>query len=185
MTTMPRMFGFRSLALAVLLVSPPTAAAAPGQDASAQREAEVQVEAVTQVSENLPSANVSIDVTVRESVGGATKSRDVHLTVAEGQFGRIRSQVERVPLDRPAESFQLFVDASPRLLQDGRIYIELSLQIGIPDPSTDPANGRVKLSITDSLTVILEEGEPMVVAQSADTLTDLKVEVEVTATVLR
>ena len=40
-------------------------------------------------------------------------------------------------------------------------------------------------SINESLTVVLEDGKPLVISQSADPATDRKVKVEVKATILR
>ncbi|HAK56315.1 MAG: hypothetical protein QF463_08505 [Vicinamibacterales bacterium] len=159
-----------------LLVSAPLSSA-PEQE----QEVEIGPTAVRE----FPTENIRLDVTINEIVGEVTTSRDIHMTVAEGRTGRIRSRANHIIPNRPTQSLPLAVDATPQLVENGKIFVELSLEISVLDPGTDEAEGQMVVSIADSLAVILEPGEPMVVAQSADTLSDLKVEVEVTASVQR
>jgi hypothetical protein len=157
------------LALVTLLLGLPARAATPQED---------QAAGDTATAVETPMANISIDVTLTEILGDTTKSRAVHLTVAEGRAGRIRSHVDH-------EMLPLFVDATPRRLENGKILVELSLQISVLNPRALEDESKVRVSITDSLTVLLDEDQPMIVARSADTFSDLEVEVEVTASVQR
>jgi hypothetical protein len=48
-----------------------------------------------------------------------------------------------------------------------------------------PENDRTTPNINESLSVILEDGKPMLISQSADPIGDRKVKVEVKATILK
>ena len=165
------------IALALLVAAPLAPSAVQAQEQA------VKIEPTA--AREFPSENIRLDVTIREIVGDVTTPREIHMTVAEGRTGRIRSRATHTIPNRQAQSLPLAVDATPQLVENGRILVELSLEISVPDPGTDEAEGQVVVSIADSLAVILQAGEPMIVARSADTISDLKVEVEVTATVLR
>jgi hypothetical protein len=81
----------------------------------------------------------------------------------------------------------LNVDASPTLLADGKIRLAINLQYDWPAPAeTNSARGTVvSTSLHDQLMMILENGKPMIVAQSADPIGERQVTVEVKATILR
>jgi hypothetical protein len=142
--------------------------------------------------------NIKIDFTITDQRGSAAAiKRTLTLMVADERTGSIRSQsnvfqVGDVPLN---------VDASPSVLNDGKIRLGFNLQYDWPAPlegqapGQDPNNPRVdrplargtviKTALHDSVTLILESGKPMIAAQSADPIGDRQVTVEVKATVLR
>jgi len=130
-------------------------------------------------------SNIRVEVTITETQGDETKTRTVRVTVAEGSTGQIRSIYQKGPddsADLPGRNFPLFVDVTPHRRADGKILLELSLELTIPDRSNDSLRDRVQ--VAESMDVFVESGVPMLISESADPLSDLKVTVEATATVL-
>jgi hypothetical protein len=129
--------------------------------------------------------NVKVDLTLTDQRGGATPiKRTVTVLAADGYTGSIRTQSEVVGV---GGGVPLNVDASPTLLADGKIRLGINLQYGFPAPVEQNATrGSVtSTSLHDQLMMIMENGKPMIVAQSADPIGDRQVTVEVKATVLR
>jgi hypothetical protein len=144
--------------------------------------------------------NVRIEVTLTEQQGTSTTSKTVMLTTGNGQWGKLRSQVFRSGTG-PAP---LNLDARPVVLKDGRISVSMTVEYS-PDASgplasltrNDPGvsvtaeNGKAttigtgQTHFDQSLTVVLQDGQPLLVTQSADAVSDRKVTVQVTATVLK
>ena len=201
----------RVLVLAVLfaatvpvLAQPPASTPAPGQPARIEQPAPAPVARTP--APPAPAAprregqpvNIKIDFTITDQRGSAAAiKRTLTLMVADERTGSIRSQssvfqIGDVPLN---------VDASPSVLNDGKIRLGFNLQydwpapLEGPSPGQDPLNPRaerpltrgtvIKTALHDSVTLILESGKPMVAAQSADPIGDRQVTVEVKATVLR
>jgi hypothetical protein len=131
--------------------------------------------------------NVKIDFTITDQRGGAPAiKRTLTLLVADERTGSIRTQSQVVQVG----TVPLNVDASPTVLSDGKIRLGFNLQYDWPAPlegnPQPPVRGTVvSTSLHDQMSVILENGKPMVAAQSADPIGDRQVTVEVKATVLR
>jgi hypothetical protein len=128
--------------------------------------------------------NIKVDLTLTDQRAGAQPiKRTITVLAADGYTGSIRTssqvvQVGVVPLN---------VDASPTLIADGKIRLQLGLQYDWPAPA-EAAGARgtvVSTSLHDQLMMILENGKGMIVAQSADPVGDRQVTVEVKATILR
>jgi hypothetical protein len=136
--------------------------------------------------------NVKIDFTITDQrAGAAAIKRMLTLIVADDRTGSIRSQSSVYQMgDVP-----LNVDASPTLLNDGKIRLGFNLQYDWPalpeGQSTNAQQGQMprgtvlKTTLHDSVTLILENGKPMIAAQSADPIGDRQVTVELKATVLK
>jgi hypothetical protein len=136
--------------------------------------------------------NVKIDFIISDQRGGAAAiKRMLTLIVADERTGSIRSQSSVYQMgDVP-----LNVDASPTLLNDGKIRLGFNLQYDWPVLSEGQGpNGQqgqmprgtvLKTTLHDSVTLILENGKPMIAAQSADPIGDRQVTVELKATVLK
>jgi len=154
------------------------------------------------VTRNQP-LNVRLDIAINDqSVGGAPVQKTISLIAADGFGGRVRSTgtltqeyiqsgmqtPEGKPLVgvRPVGEVQLNVDANVRFLDQDRIRAMITLEYtpGASEPL--PASSAVTRSpLNQSVTVILQNGKPLVITQAADPLSDRKITVEVTATVLR
>ena len=82
----------------------------------------------------------------------------------------------------------LNVDATPTLLSDGRIKLQLTLSYDWPGPSDAPTGGGPRvttMTLQDSVSLILTDGKSMIAAQSADPVGDRQVTVEVKATIMK
>jgi hypothetical protein len=132
--------------------------------------------AVPKPDMNFP-VNIKVDLTITEAgAGTAPTTKTLSLLTAENSFGRIRTSTTSV------STGQLNVDARPRIHVKTKILLELTVEYR-PGMSPDAKNPAPELS--ESLRVLLDDGKPLVVSQSADPNSDRKVTLEVKATVLR
>jgi hypothetical protein len=149
-----------------------------------------------------PSTNIRIDATVIESRGEqVTGKKVVSVTVVDGETGAVRSS-QRVPVPQPVAkegtntpvttfsyvSAPLNMDARAKLQEDGRVRVSLTLDYrGAADAQTTDNREAPTLNegIRQTVTVLLDPGKPLVVAQSADAVGDRRVALEVKATVLK
>jgi hypothetical protein len=136
-----------------------------------------------------PLVSVRIDVKVIDERGGQPAiTKAVSLTVADRQNGWFRSSAEAPgrsndPMPSAFRMVPLNVDASPHV--DGsHIRLGLGVEYNFVDASAD-AKPYPKLEIKQRLNLVLDDGKMMRVAQSADPLSDRRVSLEVTATILR
>jgi hypothetical protein len=149
--------------------------------------------------------NIKIDVTITDqrAAGATPLKKTVSVVTADNMSGFIRTtaiyrngNIGPVPLN---------VDTSPALLPDGKIRLRLNLQYDLPTsvPGADPSEGAVapppgdsarralppdpvyKTQIQENLSLVVENGKPVIAAQSADPIGDRQVTIEVKATVLR
>ena len=138
-------------------------------------------------------ANIRLDVTITDQrATGQPTTKTVSLTLADRFGGRVRTMADvPVQMKTPGggmnfatRSVVLNVDAKPELTRDGRIRAEMTLEYRPTgnEPSTDEPS---ITTISESFTVVLDDGKPLVVSQSADPNTDRRVRVEVKATVLK
>jgi hypothetical protein len=132
--------------------------------------------------------NVQIELTLTDQIGtNPAEKKTVSMIASSGSWGKIRSTGNSRPAGETPVIVQLDVDARPFVSVDGPIQLELTLNYSPPAaqmPDMDNARAR-RTSINQSLTVILQNGKPLVVSQAADPVNDRKVLVEVKATVLK
>ena len=121
--------------------------------------------------------NISIEISITENVGSAEPVRKiVKVLVADGMVGRIRNRG-----GFGATFGELNVDARPRIVEKERILTALTVEYSPRRPEPDnPVSG-----LHESLSVLLQNGQPLTVAQSADPNADRTVTLEVKATILR
>jgi hypothetical protein len=141
--------------------------------------------------------NVKVEVTITEQRGKSAPNRKL-LTIiaADGFRNAIRSQETFFP---PME-VPLNVDVTPNILTElgkntGKIRLILNLEYDLPGFAGGPeprktATGEwerttLKSAVRENLIMILDDGKPLVAAQSADPVSDRQVTVEVRATVLK
>ncbi|HEY2149980.1 MAG TPA: hypothetical protein VGH34_04180 [Vicinamibacterales bacterium] len=135
------------------------------------------------------AVNVQIEFTITDQREGTPPvKRTITVIAADGYTGQIRAQSDLLLRG----SVPLNVDATPELLSnDGRIRLGFNLQYDWVAPpgvtrETDGGVGTIaKTSIRDSVSLILENGKPIIAAQSADPIDARKVTVEVKATILK
>jgi hypothetical protein len=180
-----------AVALATLMARPMFAQQTPPPG----RQTTVNVEPVQPPrAPGLPvvSANVKLDLTIVDTYTGAPTKKMVSMLILNGSNGMIRTSNilagSRVGLN---------VDAAAMIHQGGLITVRLTFEYtpaqtfsgqseaaekerqGLSQPTSRPAE------IHESLTVLLQDGKPLLVSQSADPATDRKVTVEVVASILK
>ncbi len=125
--------------------------------------------------EERSSQNVRVELSLTDTLTAESSTKKtVTMLIADGQGGSIRSAAN--------SGIQLNVDAGPRVRADGRIYLTLSIQY-LPDVPTSAS--RTPANLIESLSVIVTDGKPLLVSQSADPKSDRKVTVEVTTTIVK
>jgi hypothetical protein len=134
------------------------------------------------------SVNIRIDLTISDEGGPAAPVKKlVSMTVADYEFGQIRSNATIAGIGE----VPLHVDARPTTTPDGKIRVQLTINYnltegsGVRTPVKENAVNPWKTEIREQLGVILENGKPLIVSQSADPIGDRRVTVEVKATILR
>jgi hypothetical protein len=148
----------------------------------------------------LPSipANVKLELTITDTYTGTPVKKTISMLILNGQNGMIRTSNRLAT----GHVVGLNVDAAAMIQQGGLITVRVTFEY-TPAQMT-PAGGNVqtddvaraqaeqKLSpraqpaeLHESLSVILQDGKPLLVSQSADPTTDRKVTVELMATVLK
>jgi hypothetical protein len=133
--------------------------------------------------------NVRVDVTITDQgrAGAPSLKKTVSIVTGDGMGGRIRSSANYssigvVPLN---------VDADTELIAGDKIRVRVNLQYDLPgsvagQPAEVAGAGSLRVTqIQENLSLILENGKPLVAAQSADPVGDRQVTIEVKATVLR
>jgi hypothetical protein len=129
-------------------------------------------------------ANVRLELTIADQRGTATPvNKTVTLVLADRLSGRIRTSGD-VRTPQGYRSVTLNVDATPTLLRDGRVQVNVTLEFR-PTVSEGSTVEDTPTSISEYVNVILEDGKPLIVSQSADPHTDRKVRVELKATILK
>jgi len=123
--------------------------------------------------------NVRIDVIVIEEGGGEPMTRkETSLILADRRSGSVRSAAAVKTADRFGNpQGQLSVDARPWVESDGRIRTQVTL-----DYMSQPyfsSWGRLKFE------PLLESGRALVAAQTSSAISDRRVRVELTATILK
>jgi hypothetical protein len=127
--------------------------------------------------------NVRLDLTITDQIGSAAPvQKVVSLLIADQGSGMIRSEGQLPGYG----AVQLHVDGEVRLSQGDKIRARVGLNYDLIDPKAKSAEAQSqRTQIRESLSVILENGKPTVISQSADPVTDRKVTVEVEATIVK
>lgn len=184
---MPKVFTL--CVVMVLAASPAFAQAKPAEKTPEQFRAEISaLQARLSESKTLAEAqavNIRLDLTITDQRGDAPViSKTVSMTVADRHNGRIRTQGDvRTPTGfRPVV---LNVDCQASIIpREARARVMLTIEYR-PVAAEAENERSTTPNINESITVILDDGKPMVISQSADPVTDRKVKVEAKITLLR
>jgi hypothetical protein len=140
-----------------------------------------------------PGPNVRVEITITDQNGSNTPVKKTLSVIAADRFnGAVRSKVI-VALPGPEgaavkslryEELPLNVDVKTEVMDNGLIRIQLSLHYETYNDSRE-SGAAVRSVVTGNQTMMLENGKPLVVSQSADAATDRKVTLELKATILR
>ena len=135
--------------------------------------------------------NVKLDFTITDLLGtGEPAKRTVSLIVADRSGGSIRSSGNNIRA-------MLNVDATPQILSNGNIKVQVGLEYNPRQPSTTrpvvktatgetvdvPTEGGSTLN--QRAAIVLVPGRPLMLSQAADPLSDRKITVEVRAEILK
>jgi len=128
------------------------------------------------------STNVRLDMKISDTFTGQAVIKEVTMIIQSGSNGRIRTE----KMANQRHRVNLNVDASTTAYVNGVVRVSVTFEYS-PAPSDtaagDPASPPPQLN--ESIVVILQDGKPMIVSQSADPMTARKVTVELTATILK
>jgi hypothetical protein len=145
-------------------------------------------------------SNVQIELTISDQTGsGPVEKKIVSMIAASGTWGKIRAAgVARPNAATGNVPVGLNVDARPFVMAEGIVQVELTVGYNPLSPQSleayDPqTTGRAGMppsqvrptELNQSLTVVLQNGKPLIVSQAADPVSDRKIIVEVKATVLK
>ena len=133
------------------------------------------------------NTNVKIELTITDQrAEGPAVVKTVTATIVDRSPARIRtSGAVQTPMG--LRDVVLNVDATPTLVTVNNVAkMRVSMSIEYRPVARESDTDRTTTpTINEQLTVVLEDGKPLVISQSADPATDRKVKVEVKATILR
>jgi hypothetical protein len=153
--------------------APPPPPAPPGPPRREGQPINVKVELnISEEGGGNPPVRKTISAVVGDSFSGYVRENAFTTTPSAGAFNRV------VPLN---------LDAYPVILANGKIRLTCTIQYNAGGASatssaTDPRSGT---DIKQNLVLILDSGKSLVVSQATDPVSDRRVTVEVTATILR
>jgi hypothetical protein len=130
-------------------------------------------------------ANIRLDLAITDTYGGSPLKKTVTMLIRSGQNSRIRTSNNLAGWE-----VKLNVDAtvrSHRVTPNGPSFIEAQVTFEYT-PAQQPAFEGARTppaQLHESIDVVLLDGKPLVVSQSADPATDRRVTVELTATLQR
>jgi hypothetical protein len=137
--------------------------------------------------------NVRIELTITDQAGtDAPVKKTLSVIAADRHNGSVRSKVTvavpgpegpAIKVSRHVE-LPLNVDVKPEVMENGLIRLWLILNYETTNASRETGTA-VHSNVTGNQTVMLENGKPLIVSQSADAATDRKVTLELKATILR
>lgn len=129
--------------------------------------------------------NIKLDLTITDQSGpGAAGKRTVSMILADGHHGSIRSS-GRVVVAGDSYPVGLNLDAQPTIRNDNKIRLMLTLEYQ-PKPENENArSGEGRSALTERLTLMVENGKPIVISQAADPTSDRRISAELTATIMR
>jgi hypothetical protein len=153
-------------------------------------------EIVSKPSAITTGPNIRMDITITDQAGSEPPvKKTLSVIAADHGSGSIRSTVTvAVPTYPPGpdakissfERLPLNVDVKPEVTRNGQIRVQLILNYETYYFATKSSGiPAVRSVVTANQWVMLENGKPMTVSQSADAATDRKVSIELTATILK
>jgi hypothetical protein len=131
--------------------------------------------------------NVKVELNITEEGGGAAPvKKTVSAVVADSYSGYVRESGFTSTPNSPPRVVPLNLDAYPVILTNGKIRLTCSIQYNAASPPPTSATADVRSTdIKQNLVLVLESGKSLVVSQATDPVSDRRVTVEVTATILR
>jgi hypothetical protein len=184
---------FRILTVMLLVATPAIAQQKPVPEKVKTSDEKQPPEKSTKDRESIPvkapapegmPVNIRIELTITDQRGETTPiTKTVSMIASDRSWSRIRTSGDvRTPMGfRPVI---LNVDARPVLTKDNRAPVELTIEYRPVAAEADTEKSTTP-NVNESLAVILEDGKPMLISQSADPVTDRKVKVEAKVSILK
>lgn len=195
-----------TLAIALLALAVPVSAQQTSVASGGTGQGQAQGRGTTQAGSTAQAAqgrgftrtgqavNIRLDLSITDQTGaGQPMKKSITMLLADQSSGRVRSSgTVHQPVEQgagqvflPRYNVELNVDAQVALLEDSKMSAMITLEY---TPGAAPVSGPETLRpspLNQSVTVILQNGKPLVITQAADPLSDRKITVEVVATILR
>jgi hypothetical protein len=127
-----------------------------------------------------PMANIKLDLTITDTYSDTPTKKTATLIIQAGNSGNIRTA--NVLGDFPV---RLNIDAQARLVEPGLIYAGVNFEYTPAPDAVVPASRTRPAELREAVNVLLQDGKPLLVSQSADPATNRRVTVELVATLLR
>lgn len=131
---------------------------------------------------NLPmlaaTTNIQLELTLTDTLGGTPVTKTVAMVILNGSDGQIRTA-------SPGSDYILNVDAMANAYQNGLIGVKVTFYFQPPPSIAEGKPSQRAPSLNESLTVVVSDGKPLIVSQSADAASDRKVTASIKATVLK
>jgi hypothetical protein len=132
--------------------------------------------------------NVRIEVTITDQRGSERPvAKTVSLVVADDGSGMVRAATEAPAGSHPNPGLiqlPLNIDANPRILGN-KVRLRISLEYSLTERSGGEGARFPRLDLKERLDLVLDDGKPVRVSESADPVSDRRVTLEVKATILR
>ena len=123
------------------------------------------------------ATNIRLDLTITDTFTGTPVKKTVSMIVLTQNGGMIRTA-------SPEGWAVLNIDAVAGAYQGGLVSVRMTFEYSPALPKDISTTGRPP-KLNESITVVLQDGKPLVVSQSADPVSDRKVTAELTATILK
>ena len=123
------------------------------------------------------STNIRLELTITDTFTGTPVKKTVSMIVLTQNGGMIRTA-------SPEGWAVLNIDAVAGAYQGGLVSVRMTFEYSPALPKDISTTGRPP-KLNESITVVLQDGKPLVVSQSADPASDRKVTTELTATILK
>ena len=118
-------------------------------------------------------------MTITDTLSGNPSTKTVSMVILNGSNGMIRTS-------QPGYDHVLNVDAMATAYQNGMIGVRLSFEFTPPGPAAVEGRPNTRAPrLNESLTVVVLDGKPLVVSQSADAASNRTVTASITAKVLK
>jgi hypothetical protein len=144
---------------------------------------EVQPEPRAPALPGIP-ANIRLDITVTDTYSGTPTKKTVTMMVMNGSSNMIRTSNTLRFANGDGYNVSLNVDAIAAIYAQGLITLRLTFQY-TPAQTAEATRSTRPADLNESLSVILQDGKPLMLSQSADPASERKVTLEATATVIR
>jgi hypothetical protein len=169
--------------------SAPRPAAAPQQPAPKPAPPREQAPAPARPPDPGQPVNIKLELTITDQAGpGEPAKKTITMLVADRSNGGIRSSGTQAVTSSGLAPVSINVDAVPTILKEGSIRLQLGLEYQ-PRPAADPSQASVPPSrmstLNERISVIVQDGKPMVISQAADPGSDRKITVELRATIVK